>query len=78
MEKSKSSQVKSSPWCEMEKVQKSYGVDETSPQCENAHYEFQSWKDEFLVWDKDQYDGLDQIAIPIDKLWNPDVTLWNS
>ena len=37
----------------------------------------QKWKDEYLVWDPDDYGGLATIRIPSYKLWLPDLVISN-
>ncbi|XP_063806807.1 neuronal acetylcholine receptor subunit alpha-9 [Pseudophryne corroboree] len=37
----------------------------------------QSWYDAYLMWDKDEYDGLDSIRIPSNMVWRPDIVLYN-
>lgn len=31
------------------------------------------WTDEFLVWDPEEFDGLNEISLPSDAVWTPDV-----
>ncbi|KAL3876914.1 hypothetical protein ACJMK2_034695, partial [Sinanodonta woodiana] len=35
------------------------------------------WKDEFLVWDTEDYDGVRDVRLPCNKIWTPDVKLYN-
>ncbi len=37
----------------------------------------QVWMDAFLVWKKEDYDGLDTIRIPSSYVWRPDIVLYN-
>ncbi|XP_006001544.1 neuronal acetylcholine receptor subunit alpha-9 [Latimeria chalumnae] len=37
----------------------------------------QIWYDAYLIWDKDEYDGLDSIRIPSNLVWRPDIVLYN-
>ncbi|KAG8453610.1 hypothetical protein GDO86_000297 [Hymenochirus boettgeri] len=37
----------------------------------------QSWYDAYLIWDRDEYDGLDSIRIPSNMVWRPDIVLYN-
>ncbi|XP_038070482.1 neuronal acetylcholine receptor subunit alpha-10-like [Patiria miniata] len=36
------------------------------------------WKDEYLVWDPNDYNGLKNFKIPKEKLWMPDLWLYNN
>ena len=36
------------------------------------------WKDEFLVWDPNEWDGVQDFRLPIDQIWKPDILLYNS
>ncbi|XP_038059455.1 neuronal acetylcholine receptor subunit alpha-6-like [Patiria miniata] len=38
----------------------------------------QKWKDYRFVWNPDDYEGLQQMEVPIDQLWKPDVVLYNT
>ncbi|VDI07844.1 neuronal acetylcholine receptor subunit alpha-10-like [Mytilus galloprovincialis] len=38
----------------------------------------QEWKDEKLLWDPADYNGLELLRIPCTKLWRPDIILYNS
>ncbi|XP_015252412.1 PREDICTED: neuronal acetylcholine receptor subunit alpha-10-like [Cyprinodon variegatus] len=38
----------------------------------------QVWMDAFLIWRKEDYDGLDAIRIPSSYVWRPDIVLYNS
>lgn len=38
----------------------------------------QEWKDEKLVWNPADYNGLDILRIPCTKIWRPDIILYNS
>uniref|UniRef100_A0A8C6MDW1 5-hydroxytryptamine receptor 3B n=1 Tax=Nothobranchius furzeri TaxID=105023 RepID=A0A8C6MDW1_NOTFU len=33
----------------------------------------QIWRDEFLVWDPEEFDGINEISLPSDAIWVPDV-----
>jgi hypothetical protein len=37
----------------------------------------QQWKDALLKWDPDKFDGLKKIMVPPDKVWIPDIVLYN-
>ncbi|XP_077992353.1 neuronal acetylcholine receptor subunit alpha-5-like [Glandiceps talaboti] len=36
------------------------------------------WRDEFLRWNSSQYGGLEVISLSADKIWVPDLTLYNN
>ncbi|XP_052222067.1 neuronal acetylcholine receptor subunit beta-3-like [Dreissena polymorpha] len=36
------------------------------------------WTDEYLVWDVDQFNGTQEILLPQDEIWKPDLLLANS
>ncbi|XP_022096176.1 neuronal acetylcholine receptor subunit alpha-3-like [Acanthaster planci] len=38
----------------------------------------QQWKDSKLDWDPADYDGLEQLQVPIERLWSPDILLYNT
>uniref|UniRef100_A0A915IU86 Uncharacterized protein n=1 Tax=Romanomermis culicivorax TaxID=13658 RepID=A0A915IU86_ROMCU len=38
----------------------------------------QKWRDEFLRWDPQEYEGLNSIIVPYDRVWLPDTYLYNS
>ncbi|XP_077977141.1 neuronal acetylcholine receptor subunit alpha-10-like [Glandiceps talaboti] len=38
----------------------------------------ETWTDEMLRWEPDEYDGIEQIRIPSSDLWMPDITLYNN
>uniref|UniRef100_A0A3P9K8Y8 Cholinergic receptor, nicotinic, alpha 9 n=1 Tax=Oryzias latipes TaxID=8090 RepID=A0A3P9K8Y8_ORYLA len=37
----------------------------------------QVWHDAYLKWDKEDYDNLEMINIPSDRVWKPDIVLYN-
>ena len=37
-----------------------------------------NWTDEYLVWDPQDYDGLDQIHVRGEDIWTPDIHLYNN
>ncbi|CAH1784731.1 unnamed protein product [Owenia fusiformis] len=37
-----------------------------------------TWKNEFLQWDPEDYAGINSIRVPIEKMWKPDIVLYNS
>ncbi|MCP9260160.1 hypothetical protein DINM_003342 [Dirofilaria immitis] len=37
----------------------------------------QEWKDELLVWDPKEFDGIESIRVPCDLIWLPDIVLYN-
>ncbi|KAM3721114.1 Neuronal acetylcholine receptor [Dirofilaria immitis] len=38
----------------------------------------QEWKDELLVWDPKEFDGIESIRVPCDLIWLPDIVLYNN
>ena len=38
---------------------------------------FQFWYDYKLVWDPDEYGGVQQLHVPSDHIWRPDIVLYN-
>ncbi|XP_050730680.1 neuronal acetylcholine receptor subunit alpha-10-like isoform X2 [Eriocheir sinensis] len=38
----------------------------------------QEWVDELLRWDKNEYNGLETIRLPCEKIWLPDIVLYNN
>ncbi|PIK46718.1 putative neuronal acetylcholine receptor subunit alpha-7-like [Apostichopus japonicus] len=37
----------------------------------------QHWTDQKLVWDEDDFDGIEEMRIPASEIWVPDVTLYD-
>ena len=37
----------------------------------------QDWIDEYLRWDPDEFGGITEIRIPCQKIWLPDIVLYN-
>jgi nicotinic acetylcholine receptor len=37
----------------------------------------QKWKDEYLTWDPEEFDGLSQIRLPANQVWTPDLVISN-
>lgn len=37
----------------------------------------QTWQDAFLKWNPKNFDGVEQVRIPIDEIWTPDIVLYN-
>jgi len=35
------------------------------------------WIDNGLSWDKDKYGGIEDVRLPIDQIWSPDIVLYN-
>ena len=54
-----------------------YGTLPPSSDLLPVHASFQSWKDEFLKWNKADYAGIDQILLPVSMVWTPDIQLFN-
>lgn len=38
---------------------------------------FQIWNDYKLRWDPREYDGIEFVRVPADKIWKPDIVLYN-
>ena len=38
---------------------------------------YQWWKDEKMVWNPSDFNGLSKIRIPPDLIWRPDIVLYN-
>ncbi|XP_070551991.1 neuronal acetylcholine receptor subunit alpha-10-like [Ptychodera flava] len=36
------------------------------------------WRDEYLTWNASEHAGIDSVIIPVDKIWQPDITLYGS
>ena len=45
------------------------------PDIHNSVLQF--WVDEFLRWNPDDFQGVEVIRIPSDKIWTPDIKLYN-
>ena len=43
----------------------------------SAVFLFQYWTDEFLVWDPEDYGGVDKVFLSVENIWRPDVVLYN-
>ena len=41
------------------------------------HFAFQFWFDYKLVWDPVEYGGVQQLHVPSDHIWRPDIVLYN-
>jgi hypothetical protein len=39
---------------------------------------FLQWKDDYLKWDAEDFGGIGEIRLPIEKIWLPDVFVFNS
>jgi nicotinic acetylcholine receptor len=37
----------------------------------------QNWRDYKLVWDPDDYGGVDELFVPSQNIWLPDIVLFN-
>ncbi|VDP07835.1 unnamed protein product [Soboliphyme baturini] len=53
-------------------------VDERSQVIQTNVWLKLTWEDYNLKWDPEQYGGLSDITLPADKIWKPDVLLYNS
>lgn len=51
--------------------------DEVSEQLTLLLWIPQSWKDEYLVWNEDEWEGISKINIPAEYIWIPDGTIFN-
>jgi len=67
------------------KVEVNFGIDFVDMDfCPHKHmlkssvYEKMMWTDNRLVWDKDDFDGIDRIQVNADEIWKPDITLYNA
>ncbi len=38
---------------------------------------FKKWTDQLISWDPSNYGGIDFIHVPLDKIWIPDIFLYN-
>ncbi|EFO23786.1 hypothetical protein LOAG_04698 [Loa loa] len=38
----------------------------------------QEWKDELLVWDPNEFGGIESVRVPCDLIWLPDIVLYNN
>ncbi|XP_023322147.1 acetylcholine receptor subunit alpha-1-A [Eurytemora carolleeae] len=38
----------------------------------------QEWEDQLLTWNPEQFNGIEKMLIPCDKIWLPDIVLYNS
>ena len=37
----------------------------------------QTWNDLMLTWDPHEFGGVEEIRIPVSKIWKPDIVLYN-
>ena len=37
-----------------------------------------TWRDDFLTWNPEMHGGIEQIVLPAEDVWTPDIFLWNS
>ena len=44
---------------------------------EDLFYLSKRWQDEILQWDPKEFGDVDMIRIPADKIWTPDIVLYN-
>ena len=42
-----------------------------------VYFTLQTWTDILLTWDPADYGGLDHVRVPIEKIWSPDIVLYN-
>eukprot|EP00057_Strongylocentrotus_purpuratus_P003253 XP_003726263.2 PREDICTED: neuronal acetylcholine receptor subunit alpha-9-II [Strongylocentrotus purpuratus] len=52
--------------------------DETQQQLTIMAYMRMSWRDEFITWNPDDYDGIELLALRPSDLWLPDIALYQS
>ncbi len=41
----------------------------------NPYVNPQAWRDEFLTWNADDYNGIKQLHVKASSIWTPDITL---
>lgn len=41
----------------------------------NFLFPLQRWHNEFISWDPDQFCGIDNVSLPTEALWQPDITI---
>ena len=41
-----------------------------------VHIMMQYWQDDFFTWDPSDYGGLDNLHMRAEKIWLPDITLY--
>lgn len=39
------------------------------------YFSFQRWNNEYISWDPDQFCGIDNVSLPNNILWKPDLTI---
>ena len=39
---------------------------------------FQKWTDEYLQWDPSEYGDISTVKLPSDRIWMPDIELYNT
>ena len=37
----------------------------------------QNWSDILLKWNPEDFGGVSEVRIPVDKIWTPDIVLYN-
>lgn len=52
-------------------------VDEKNQILHGSYAAGATWTDEDLMWDPDNYGGIDSIALPADAIWKPNMVLYN-
>ena len=53
-------------------------VDEKEEQMVTTAYTTQSWHDERLKWDPEQFDGCTEVRLKPDDVWKPNIIMFNS
>jgi len=41
-------------------------------------WEYRMWTDYILKWNPSQFGGISQVRLPVDRIWQPDIELYNS
>lgn len=57
---------------------KSYYFDEHDQRLTIYSWTTLSWIDEHLIWEKEQYDNIEEVLINSHDIWTPDISLYNS
>nr|XP_028563317.1 5-hydroxytryptamine receptor 3B [Podarcis muralis] len=54
------------------------GVDAQNQKLKTSIWYRQIWKDEYLTWNSSRYDGIQEISLPIHRIWAPDIIVGES
>ncbi|KAF6016708.1 nAChRa4 [Bugula neritina] len=60
------------------KLSQLIGIDEKNQIMTTNVWLSQEWIDNSLRWDTREYDGVDQLHVPAEDLWKPDIVLYNN